>query len=211
MAELAATSGNGKPAAGASVSDRAGRDDAQMSASQSLDAAVAAQFQAEHTASAGTRAVAIVGADVPPTAPSVPTLVPAAAGASWVIPDEGDLQHQIVQTIKFQWRDGAGDIKVMLQPRYLGALSIALRVDQDGVTAHLSAEAANVRAWASANEPLLRQGLAEQGLTLARLVVTDDTPEPAPDRESRRRPPQQDTPETPARPRPDAPTFEIVL
>jgi hypothetical protein len=187
-------------------SDHASRDEAQRLA----DRAIGAAFHVEHGASAA-RLVETVGVGALLTAAPASTPIPASVDAPIAIPDERDLRHQIVQGIKFQWRDGVGDVKLTLHPEYLGEMRIALRVDQGGVTAQLSADSASVRAWAVANESLLRQGLAEQGLTLSRLVVTDEAPEPSPDRESRRRASQQETPEPPAPRRSDAATFEIVV
>ena len=209
-ADAAAAFDHRKNPSGQSFSDRA-RDDAQMSGERAINAEAEAALRVEHGAPAGTRLVEVAGtgglqAAAPASAPAT-----ASIGAPVAVPDEGSLRHQIVQGIKFQWRDGVGDVKLTLHPEYLGEMNISLRVDQGGVTAQLSAESASVRAWIAANEPLLRQGLAEQGLTLSRLVVTDQAPEQAPERESRRHAPQQETPKPPPPPRPDAATFEIVL
>jgi len=191
--------------------DRVSRDQEQMLADRAIDAAAAVSFHVDHGAPDPARLLEVAGVGALQTADPAATQIPAPADASIAIPDERDLRHQIVQGIKFQWRDGVGDVKLTLHPEYLGEMTVTLRVDQGGVTAQLSADSPSVRAWAMANEPLLRQGLAEQGLTLSRLVVTEDAPESSPDRESRRRAPQQETPEPPAPRRSDTATFEIVL
>jgi flagellar hook-length control protein FliK len=87
-----------------------------------------------------------------------------------------DLSHQIVQGVRLQWQDGVGDAKITLQPDYLGEVSVSLRVSDGGVTATLHADSAAVRSWIEANEPALRQALADQGLTLHKLTVADDPP-----------------------------------
>ena len=104
--------------------------------------------------------------------------------------------------------------RVSLQPEYLSEVTIALRVEDGGVTAHVSAASTDVRAWLGANEALLRQGLSEQGLTLDRLIVSDEPAEPSRDaRGGNARQQQQPQPEQEPRPRQrrDASTFEITL
>jgi len=126
--------------------------------------------------------------------------------------DDGNLHRQIVQAIHLQSRNGIGDARLTLQPEYLGELTIALRVENGGVTAHVSAAASDVRAWLGANEALLRQGLLDQGLTLDRLVVSEEPDEPSCDAGGHGRQ-QQPQPEEKPRPRPrrDTSTFEITV
>ena len=111
-----------------------------------------------------------------------PAVAPAArldAGA------EAALPLQIVQSMKLQWASGAGDATIRLKPEYLGDLSISIRVDEGQVTASLQASTPEVREWIQGHESMLRQGLADQGLTLDRLVVTGDTSSnPSHDREA---------------------------
>lgn len=147
------------------------------------------------------------------SAASAADLVPSLADPSVSrIPDEADVRRQIVRAIKFQWRDGAGDVRLTLQPEYLGDVAIALRVEQNGgVTAHVHAESADVRAWIGANEPLLRQALTDQGLTLDRLVVARDQEDPAGHHESRHRRPQQEEPQGQQPKRREAATFEVIV
>jgi flagellar hook-length control protein FliK len=93
------------------------------------------------------------------------------------VPDEGSgLDHQMVQAVHRLWRGGAEEMRVSLRPEYLGALTIALRVEKGAVTAVLHVDEPQVRAWVQTHESLLREALSAQGLTLARLVVTDDRP-----------------------------------
>lgn len=182
---------------------------------RATDATSAVPSHAERAALAAGRGldVAVPGA-APPGTPSTAFVQPASDIQFATIPDEGDVRRQIVQAVRLQWRDGIGDARLTLQPDYLGDVTISLRVEQGSVTAHLNAESADVRAWMSANEPSLRQGLAEHGLTLDRLIVSEEPADATPDRESRRqRAPQEDEKEPPRAPRrrPETATFEMVV
>jgi flagellar hook-length control protein FliK len=126
------------------------------------------------------------------------------------IPDEKDVVSSIVQSMQLQMRDGVGTAVVHLEPDYLGAVSISLRVDNGVVTASLHAENPQVRAWMEANAPLLRESLSGQGLSLDRLLITDERI--ADEQSSARR--QQREQEQHARQRPrrdDSTTFEVVV
>jgi flagellar hook-length control protein FliK len=85
-----------------------------------------------------------------------------------------DTVHQLVQTMRMQFRDGIGDAIVRLRPEHLGEVSISLRVDQQSVSATVHAEQATVRQWLESQESSLRNGLAEQGLHLEKFVVRKD-------------------------------------
>jgi flagellar hook-length control protein FliK len=141
--------------------------------------AIAAAAKADHhDATTTTRTVDV---HVNPAATShVTTDAPVASGASGPIPDE--TMTQIVQQVRLQWRDGIGDARIMLDPDYLGGVNISLRVEAGAVTATVNADSAAVRTWIESNEGMLRQGLAEHGLTLERLVIAGektDTPRDA--------------------------------
>jgi flagellar hook-length control protein FliK len=74
----------------------------------------------------------------------------------------------------------------------------------------MHAENAQVRGWMETNAPLLRESLASQGLTLDRLVVTDDRI--ADDPSSHREQHEQDQRARQRRRRDDdATTFEVVV
>jgi flagellar hook-length control protein FliK len=130
--------------------------------------------------------------------------------------EDGTLHRQIVQAIQLQSRSGIGEARLTLQPEYLGDVTIVLRVEDGGVTAHVSAAAADVRAWLGTNEAILRQGLAEHGLTLNRLVVSDQPADTSRDTKDgttprQQQPEQHETPQQRPRPRPDNSTFEITV
>jgi flagellar hook-length control protein FliK len=126
---------------------------------------------------------------------------------------DGDVPRQIVQAIRLQWSQGVGTARVTLQPDYLGDMSIDIRVDRGAVTAVLDASNASVRQWLEGHEPLLRQSLADQGLTLDRLVVKDEqTPSGTGGDERQKR--EQGESEPRPRSRRDAQadaTFEVVM
>jgi flagellar hook-length control protein FliK len=84
------------------------------------------------------------------------------------------LESQIVHALRMQWRGRVGEARLTLHPKYLGAVAISLRVEQGGMTAIMQVEDPQVRAWIQGNEALLKQGLASHGLTLERLVVSEE-------------------------------------
>jgi flagellar hook-length control protein FliK len=127
-----------------------------------------------------------------------------------------EFPQQIVQAMHLQALEGGGEARVRLRPDYLGEVVIAIKVENGAVTAILQAETPEVREWAKANEPALRQSLAEQGLHLERLTVSDDVPKSESenrDPREQRRQPQARPQQQPRRPRrdDDVATFEVVV
>lgn len=126
---------------------------------------------------------------------------------------QSELATQIVQAIRLQWGSDGGDVRLRLQPQYLGELTVSLKVDQGSVTAHLEASTPEVRKWIETNEALLRQGLATHDLRLDRLVVTEQDAAPSSadagdQNENGDRPtPQRRRP----RPHDEDATFEVVV
>ena len=117
-----------------------------------------------------------------PTTPaftSTDGVVPEGSGAS-VMGRSGELdqagvENQLVQSMRTLWRGGVSEARVTLRPEYLGAVTISLRLESGGLHAHLRVEDPQVGAWVQANEASLKHALAGQGLTLERLVVSDDS------------------------------------
>ncbi len=128
------------------------------------------------------------------------------------IPNEDGVAASIVQSMRLQWQNGTGTAVVQLDPDYLGPVTISLHVDQGNVTATLHAANAEVRGWIEANEASLRQGLADQGLTLERLVVSDEAPRgrQEPQQDAQQRQPDREQASRNRR-RDDTSTFEIVV
>lgn len=137
----------------------------------------------------------------------------AAASAPASIPNEAGVASSIVQSMRLQWQAGVGTAVVQLDPEYLGGVTVTLKVDNGAVTATLHADDPHVRSWLEGNESLLRQGLADQGLSLDRLIVADprETQEDQPSGE--RRQPQSDTPPQKklSRRQTGESTFEVVV
>jgi hypothetical protein len=127
-----------------------------------------------------------------------------------MLPNETATTHAIVQTLRLQAASGGGTAVVTLAPEYLGSVTVSLRVTDGGVVATLHAENASVRTWMESNVSLLKDGLAQQGLTLEQLVVADmsEPGRPADDQTDR-----QTEERTPARRRRrrEQSTFEVVV
>jgi len=128
---------------------------------------------------------------------------------------ESDLPRQIVQAMRLQWKDGIGDARIRLLPDYLGELSIAIRVEHGTVLAALETSTPAVRQWIESHEPMLRQSLAEQGLHLDRLIVSDEPQQSSLSRERRREKgdeaQQEQEPQPRRRPPADDTTFEVLV
>jgi len=118
---------------------------------------------------------------------------------------------QIIQAIRLQWTKGGGEAHIRLEPRQFGDLTVSVSVNQGQVVARLQADTPIAREWLQANHQVLRQGLADQQLTLARLEVSEPSAETRHGAPRDGQPSQQDG-RRPRRPRtPDVgETFDIV-
>jgi flagellar hook-length control protein FliK len=81
--------------------------------------------------------------------------------------------NQIVQAMRLQWANGAGEAHIQLQPDSFGAMTVSLRVESGQVFARVQADSPVVREWLQSNQSTLRQSMAEQNLTLNRLEVSE--------------------------------------
>jgi flagellar hook-length control protein FliK len=79
--------------------------------------------------------------------------------------------NQIVQAIRLQWTNGAGEARITLEPDQFGDVTISVRVERGQVSARVEADTPVVREWLQSNQQTLRHGLAEQNLKLDRLEV----------------------------------------
>ncbi len=86
--------------------------------------------------------------------------------------------QQIVQSLRTQLRGGIGEAVIRLKPEHLGEVTINVRVERGAVEATVTASLPAVREWLEAQEPLVRQHLADQGLSLTRLRVEPDGSSP---------------------------------
>ena len=119
-----------------------------------------------------------------------------------------DTADQIIQSMRLQAAAGGGEAQIRLQPEQFGDLTVSVKVEQGAVVARLQADTAVAREWLQANQQLLRQGLADHHLTLARLEIAEPAREsgrggsrqpgdqPARDQRPPRRPRTPDTGET---------------
>ena len=126
--------------------------------------------------------------------------------------NDADLQNQVVQAVRLQWNDTSGTARIQLRPDYLGEMSVTIRVDQGSVTASLTSDTPAVREWIQAHTDVLRQGLADQGLRLDRVVIGEPSSSERQDREGRRQDQQSDEQQRKPAPRrrdEDEGTFEV--
>jgi len=122
---------------------------------------------------------------------------------------ERDVVAQLVQSMRVQFRDGIGQAVVRLRPEHLGAVQIALKIENGSISATVQAEVASVRQWLESQQDTLRASLAEQGLRLERFVVEPDgrrqaARDDAQPREERRRQHRRQVSGT------DHPVFEVT-
>jgi flagellar hook-length control protein FliK len=141
---------------------------------------------------------------------SIATSTQAPAASAVALPDEAGVASSIVQTLRLQMHDGVGTAIMHLEPEYLGAVSVSLRLENGVVTATIHAESPQVRGWMEANAPLLRESLASQGLTLDRLLVTDDRIADEPSGRQQAHEQEQQARQRPRRDD-DATTFEVIV
>jgi hypothetical protein len=88
--------------------------------------------------------------------------------------DSASLTRSVVQTARFQARQGGGEAHIKLNPEHLGELSVLVKIDGSVVSATLRAESPLVRSWIESHQQELRAALKEQGLVLDSLVVDAD-------------------------------------
>jgi flagellar hook-length control protein FliK len=120
--------------------------------------------------------------DGPAVTRSASVLSPSAAMAA--------VDEQVIRGIQLQMRDGGGDARIHLRPEHLGDVVVEMRVERDGVVATLRADTPAVRGWLASHQDDLRAGLADVGLHLERLTVSDrEAPQ-----EQRRDPSQDEAP-----------------
>lgn len=140
---------------------------------------------------------------------------PQALDASAALLPEGETASavsQIVQSMRVQALAGGGEAQISLQPGYLGGVTVTVRVDQDTVTASVSADTPAVREALRSQESTLRQTLSDQGLRLDRFEVTEPSQTPRRHSNGGDRSPADEQPRSRSQKRrdPSAPAFEFV-
>ena len=101
---------------------------------------------------------------------------------------DAQVRTPIVNAIKVQADNGNGQVRLRLNPEFLGDVTVDVRVNGGSVVASVHASSADVREWLRTNEALLRQTLADQGLHLERLAIAEKDTQPGkeqPDEERR--------------------------
>jgi flagellar hook-length control protein FliK len=86
---------------------------------------------------------------------------------------EADNVARLVESMRVQFRQGVPEATVRLRPEHLGEVTIAIRVDRGVVSAVVHAETPAVQQWLESQEDKLRNGLADQGLSLEKFVVRE--------------------------------------
>ncbi len=84
------------------------------------------------------------------------------------------LGNQIVRSVRMAWRDGGGEALIRLHPEDLGEVLVTVKVSRGEVLATLRSAAPEVRTWLEEHSGVLKNALAQQGLHLDDLVVTDE-------------------------------------
>ncbi len=114
---------------------------------------------------------------------SAPLSGPATSGSmSLHLPSGIDVPHsQIIDQVAGQFTMNrkleSGTITLRLHPAELGELRMEIKVEQDNIKAHITAQNPQVQDLLDRNLPRLRQALEQQGMNLAHMqvsVATDD-------------------------------------
>jgi flagellar hook-length control protein FliK len=111
---------------------------------------------------------------------------------------------RMIESMRVQWRQGVPEATVRLNPEHLGEVTISIRVDRGAVTATVHAETPEVQQWLETQQDRLRSGLADQGLSLERFVVSRD-------RQQQREQRQQQGPRYRMPAEPQGQRFEITV
>jgi flagellar hook-length control protein FliK len=115
---------------------------------------------------------------------------------------------QIVRGMQLQMKGNVGEARITLAPEHLGEVVVEMRVEKDGVVATLRADTPAVRGWLATHQDDLRAGLADVGLRLDDLQVSERDSQ-----RGRQQPPAEQQPQTPRRARRtstgELPRFEV--
>jgi len=115
---------------------------------------------------------------------------------------------QIVRSMQLQVKGNVGEARITLAPEHLGEVVVEMRVEKDGVVATLRADTPAVRGWLATHQDDLRAGLADVGLRLDDLQVSERDSQ-----RGRQQAPADQQPQTPRRARRtsagDLPRFEV--
>jgi flagellar hook-length control protein FliK len=122
--------------------------------------------------------------------------------------NEPDVNLQIVQSMRMQFRDGIGEAVLKLNPEHLGSVSISLKVENGGLKANVQADMPAVRQWLESQQDSLRSALAEHGLRLDQFDVEPDAQRQQADDEGQR---EQSRKRQAQKREAEQPVFEVVV
>ena len=130
------------------------------------------------------------------------------AGPSLDASSGAAVTDQIVRGMQLQMKGNVGEARITLAPEHLGEVVVEMRVEKDGVVATLRADTPAVRGWLATHQDDLRAGLADVGLRLDDLQVSERDSQ-----RGRQQPPAEQQPQTPRRSRRtstgELPRFEV--
>lgn len=82
-----------------------------------------------------------------------------------------DIEKQLDAAVRISVRHNGGEVRIKLCPEHLGELAIKLNINNGAVTAEITAESHEAKALLDAGSSMLKDSLAQQGLTLRECVV----------------------------------------
>jgi flagellar hook-length control protein FliK len=163
----AVTTGSAPDGRGASARD--GRSSGESYAS--LRSLASTSRSADVPALAGSAQVASAWiarfTEATPSVPADGAPLTTATAQAWGVP------NQIVRGLQMQMRNGVGEAVIRLHPEDLGEIVVEMKVEREGVVATLKSDTPAVRAWIAAHRDDLEAGLADSGLRLDDLRVSD--------------------------------------
>lgn len=163
----------------------------------------------------GTAAIAIAAFQAAAAAaPDIHRSLSGTAGVASPAVLDAQLRTPIVDAIRVQAGKGDGQVRLRLNPEFLGDVTVDVRVNGGTVVASVQAANADVREWLRTNEAVLRQTLADQGLHLERFVIAEEETPPGreqPDQQHESASDQQREWERRSRRSRETGTFEVVL
>jgi len=139
-----------------------------------------------------------------PVPTPAPTIVSTSAPPIDVTPTTDDgapLVSRLVETMRWQAREGGGQVEIRLRPEVLGAVTVSLVVRDGAVRATVVAESAAARAFLQGEVAGLEAALEARGLTLEQFDIREDAllEQRGRDDDRREHPPERQAPARPVR------------
>jgi len=151
-------------------------------------------------------------APVPTPSPTVVSTPAPPPGVTPTTDDGAPLVSRLVETMRWQAREGGGQVEIRLRPEVLGAVTVSLVVRDGVVKATVVAESAAARAYLQGEVAGLEAALEARGLTLEHLDIREDAllEQRGRDDDRREPPPERQAPARLVR-SDDAPGFSDAL